>query len=238
MFLPNMQLRLSFSLLLLFFLTTATFAQPKANAQYVAQMKQGIGLLDKSMKVEQLRQAASFFNSMADEAPKDWLPPYYAAYCYTLMSFMEKQKVLKDNYLDQAQSHLDEAKKLSDKNVEITVVQAYIYQMRMQIDPAARMEEFGTLLQLTIEDAMALDANNPRIYYIQAQNAFFSVQGHGDACPMVQQAKEKYANFKPESDISPKWGAAMVDFMASVCEKTGGNAFNPTVKPEEKIEEK
>jgi tetratricopeptide (TPR) repeat protein len=198
---------------------TATKALDK-NDPYVKGMKTGIQIMDKAMNVGQLEQAANFFMDMADQRPTDWLPPYYAAYCYTLMSFMEKQKLLKDKYLDDAQLAIEQAQKIADKNSEILVVQAYIYQMRLEVNPLERMEEYGTMANLTLENAEKLNPDNPRIYYIRAQNMFFAPDAsRQDACEVVSTAQAKYVTFEPENELSPKWGVAMTDFMAYKCQE-------------------
>ena len=78
---------------------------------------------------------------------------------------MEKQKLLKDKYLDDAQFAIDQAQKIAANNSEILVVQAYIYQMRLEVNPMERMEEYGTMANVTL-DPNALptknsDRNNP-----------------------------------------------------------------------------
>lgn len=198
-------------------------ASPKTldnNDPYVKGMKTAIQIMDKAMNIGQLQQAANFFMDMADQHPTDWLPSYYAAYCYTLMSFMEKQKLLKDKYLDDAQLAIDQAQKVAAKNSEILVVQAYIYQMRLEVNPMERMEEYGTMANVTLENAEKLDPDNPRIYYIRAQNMFFAPDAsRQDACEVVSMAQAKYVTFEPENELSPKWGVAMTDFMAYKCQE-------------------
>lgn len=203
--------------------TTSTNSLNSEQDIYSNNMLQGITIMDKAMTVGELQQAAAFFEQMSEENATDWLPPYYAAYCYITMAFLEKNVVMRDNYLDQAQIYVDIAKAIDSRNAEITVLQAYSYQIRTAIDPVARMPEFGTLAVLSLEDAQLLDADNPRIYYIKAQNLFLApeIQGGGltNACPIVRIAAQKYAN-KPiqQQSLQPKWGAAMTDYMRQVCE--------------------
>jgi hypothetical protein len=205
---------------------TDTTVQHVNSDPYISNMLQGINVMDKAMSTNELQQAAAFFEQMTEENAADWLPPYYAAYCYITMAFLERNAVLRDNYLDQAQSLLDVAKHIDPQNAEIAVVQAYSYQVRTAIDPATRMPEFGTLAVLSLEDATQLDANNPRLYYIQAQNLFLAPETQGGglakACPIVRTAAQKYAlKPTPTPSILPKWGAAMTDYMNTVCEKMG-----------------
>lgn len=195
---------------------------PAEDSIYLANMKQGINIMDKAMDIGQLAQAALFFEDTADEYPHLWLPVYYAAYCYSLMAFLEKNLISKDNYLDNAQQWVERAGFLNTGNVEILIVQALIYQERVQVNPAERMSEYGTMNIITLENAEKLDPNNPRIYYLRAQNMFLTpeIAGGGlqKACPLVEIAAQKYTaqKFDPES-IQPKWGAAMTEYMLQIC---------------------
>lgn len=189
---------------------------------YYANMLQGITIMDKAMDVGQLAQAALFFEDTYDQYPLRWLPSYYAAYCYGLMAFLEKNPVLKDNYLDNAQHWLDRANQLNPNNIEIIVVQALIYQERVQVNPAERMPEYGTLSIITLENAEQLDPNNPRIYYLRAQNMFLTpeIAGGGlqKACPLIEIAAQKYAAQQNDpNSIMPKWGRVMTDYMLQIC---------------------
>lgn len=205
---------------------TTTEALSAEKDAYSTNMLQGISIMDKAMTSAELDQAAAFFEQMTEEHPADWLPPYYAAYCYVTMAFIEKNAVQRDNHLNQAQDFLDIATKIDSRNAEIAAVQAYSYLVRTAIDPQVRMPEYGTLAILTLEDAQQLDPDNPRTYYLQAQNLFFApeLQGGGlnKACPIAQLAAKKYQlhPFQPNS-IQPKWGAAMTDYMCQICAQMG-----------------
>lgn len=220
--------------------TDSTKTAKQANAAtidlttpYAKGMLTAIKIMDKARDVGQLQQAANFFMDMADTHPTDWLPPYYAAYCYTLMGFMEKQRLLRDKYLDDAQIALDLAQKASPNNDEILVVQAYIYQTRLQINANERMEEYGTMANVTLENAEKINPDNPRVYYIRAQNMFFAPEAsRTQACESVSMAQAKYATFEPENALMPKWGAAMTDFMSFKCQELYQPAT--TTQPEDK----
>lgn len=192
------------------------------DSQFSSAVKTAIDLMDKAVETAQMQQAATTFSQLADKYPTEWLAPYYAAYSYTLLSFLEKNISLKDEYLGQGQAMLDRAKALSPNNAEILVAQTYLYQMRVQVDPSNRAASYGTLAQLALEDAEKLDVNNPRIYYLRAQNLFLSPESAGGglakACFVAKIALQKYQNYPAKSEIAPKWGEAMTNYMATVCQ--------------------
>lgn len=92
----------------------------------------GIGIMDKAMSAKELSQAATFFEHMTEERPADRLPPYYAAYCYVTMAFIEKSSTERDAWLDQAQTYIDIALRIDTRNPELMVVQAYNYMIPAQ----------------------------------------------------------------------------------------------------------
>lgn len=210
---------------LLIVLTYLTFSTPllasPQDSIYVNEMKKAILQMDKAMNIDEMKLAAQSFIQLNHKNTNDWLAPYYSAYCLVLMSFMEKMSDKKDNFLNQAQTYLDIANKLSPKNPEIKIVQAYLYQMRIEANPIERLEQYGTLLNLTLEDAKELDATNPRIYYMQAQTLFLSPEyaggGLSKACPVAKKAVLLYAAKKSTNEILPKWGESMSNYMLRVC---------------------
>jgi len=191
-------------------------------SEYYANMKQGIDIMDKAMDLAQLEQAANFFTEISNEQPKEWLPPYYAAYSFATMCFLEKDRIKRDQHLDKAQTYIDRAFTIQPGNPEIMVLQAYIYQQRVEVDPTNRTEDYGTLVQVAIEDAKKLDPDNPRLHFLIAQTTFFAPESLGGgiakACPLVKTAIQKYAENKPLMDIAPKWGEALTNYMNTICE--------------------
>ncbi len=190
---------------------------------YTSDMLRVIGQMDRAMTTQELINAASQFEVIGQQAPTEWLPPYYAAYCYTVMAFMTKKDLtLKDTYLISAQYHLDKALRIDSNNVEVLVVQAYIYQMKVDVNPTNRLQEYGTLALMSLEKATTINPNNPRIYYLQAQNLFFAPPYAGGgldrACPIATIAASKYETYSSPSTLHPKWGEAMTNYMQRVCQ--------------------
>ena len=192
------------------------------DSEYFSNMKQAIAIMDVAMDKSQLQQAINFFTEISDDQPKEWLPPYYAAYCYATMCFLERDKILKDTYLNKGQSFIDRAFSIQPGNAEILVLQAYIYQQRVEIDPTNRIDDYGTLVNIALEDAAKLDPENPRLHYLIAHTTFFAPESSGGGmvkgCPLVQVAVKKYEENPPLNDIAPKWGAALTNYMQTICE--------------------
>lgn len=165
--------------------------------------------------------SANQFERIAGAEPKEWLPRYYAGLEYVYLGFTGKTEAEKDKYLDQADANLKAAEALSPDNDELAVLKAYIAQARMVVDPASRWQQYGPLFQAGLEKAKSLNANNPRIYVLEGSSLMFTPEqfggGPGTACPVLKQASEKFATFKPASDLHPNWGQKNIEPMLAKC---------------------
>jgi hypothetical protein len=72
-----------------------------------------------------------------------------------------------------------------------------------------------------METAMQQDATNPRPYLLKGQNLKYTPEQFGGGCktakPLLQTAADKFASFKPASDISPNWGMDRVNALLKDC---------------------
>ncbi len=70
--------------------------------RYLKAMESALTALRKSKTVDEMQQAANQLERITTAETSQWLPAYWATYCYINMSFMEKETVRKDQLLDQA----------------------------------------------------------------------------------------------------------------------------------------
>lgn len=221
--------------LLISFLTLVTFtavrAQPiqagpvqAGSDQYKQAMSAALGSLktqsDKTNAAE-FMTLANQFERIAGAEPKEWLPRYYAGLLYVYAGFTGKTETEKDKYLDQADVNLKAAEAVSPNNDELAVLKAYIAQARMVVDPMNRWQQYGPLFQAGLERAKSLNADNPRIYVLEGSSLMYTPEqfggGPGTACPLLKQAVEKFAAFKPASDLHPVWGRPQIEPMLAKC---------------------
>ncbi|HEX8655908.1 MAG TPA: hypothetical protein VF690_00150 [Hymenobacter sp.] len=163
----------------------------------------------------QLKQLASKFERASTVAPADWLPSYYQAYALMIVAFQSKEaEEARDKYLDQAEAALARAGKLGGDASERLVLQAYIYQARLGISPMMRSMKYSRLVTEALEEAKKHNPNNPRIYLVQANNLYYTPKMFGGgaeaAKPHYEQAKAKFAAFKPANALAPNWGERQV----------------------------
>jgi len=153
---------------------------------------------------------ANQFQRIAENETTEWIPAYYAALCTTLYSFNEKDKAKVDPVLDQAQTMIDKALKLKPAESEIWVLQGMLYQAKIMVDPMTRGQKFFMQANEAFAKAEALNAENPRLYYLKGQNMMNMPKMFGGgkeaAKPMFQKASEKFLSFKPGEMFAPNWG--------------------------------
>ena len=134
------------------------------------------------------------------------------------MAQKQKEGLEIDKYLDKTDSFIE---KLSKQNVttqdEVEVLKAQNYMMRISVDGQARWMKFSSAFEGAIAKAKEINPENPRAYMLKAQMVYYTPAQFGGgpekACPEVQQANAKFANFKPTSPIAPTWGAEQLKGM-------------------------
>ncbi|QIP12543.1 hypothetical protein G8759_07855 [Spirosoma aureum] len=194
--------------------------------QYKQAMNEAIGMMKthtEKTPAADLLATANQFERIAGAEPKEWLPRYYAGLNYVYLGFTGKDEATKDKFLDQADVNLKAAEAISSDNDELAVLKAYIAQARMVVDPMSRWQQYGPLFQAGLVKAKGLNANNPRTYVLEGSSLMYTPEQYGGgptaACPVLKQATEKFASFKPASDLAPMWGQKQIEPLLAKCPK-------------------
>jgi len=206
----------SLSLLLIGF---AGFSQ---SAEFTNGMKGLLMKMEASKSPEAFHAAANGFERIAAAEPKQWLPKYYAAYCYVMeaMNSTDKEKI--DGIVDLADAHLEAALEI-EKNDEIICLQSLCKTARINVNAMTRGMKFGPQAARLLETAGAMNAGNPRVFFLKGQSAFYTPEAYGGgkdkAKELFTKAVELYKNFKPLNDLMPTWGADDATKMLAECSK-------------------
>jgi hypothetical protein len=190
------------------FLMLTSFAQ---NEKYINAMKKNIADLDSGFKnPSYLLTLANNFERIANTEKSEWLPYYYAAFCQVNNGFMEKDKSKVDAIADKATVLISKADSLNPNNSEISCIKSMIASCHMLVDPMTRWQEYGAESSGNMQTAMTQDPTNPRPYMLKGQGLKYTPEQFGGGCktakPVLQTALDKYATFKPASEIAPNWG--------------------------------
>ena len=181
-----------------------------SNEAYQKAMSQSIEKLFQATTIPEYVEIANQFERITQNEKTEWLPLYYASYAYIMISFQEPDHEKKDAYLDQAQKDLDQALAIDPNESELHMLQGFLYPSRINIDPMARGMIYIGKMNASLDKALELNPDNPRVYYLRATMTFHMPEAYGGgatkALPFYKTAEEKFSIFKPKTDLSPNWG--------------------------------
>jgi len=187
------------------------------SAQYVSKMTETLLAMDQCQTIDDYQKIANTFEIIAAAENDKWLPFYYCAFNYALMSMQEADSDLKDLYAEKAQSAITSGLEIQPDESELYVLQAFVYYAMIQVDPMARGMEYVGLADGALSKAQELNPDNPRIYFLQGQTAFHMPAEFGGgaqaALPILKIAKEKYDNEANTDELHPKWGKEEISQM-------------------------
>ena len=178
-----------------------------ANAQ---QYEQGMSKAFATWEEGNTTEATALFERIASVEKNNWLPNYYVALVNTTATFNPANNKTAAAMLDKAQNALDNATLISPNNVEIIVLQALINTAWIVQDPMTNGMKLSAPTIALYDKAIALDPNNPRAIFGKADFEIGGAKYWGTdtkpMCEAIAKSIDLFANFKPETPFSPKWG--------------------------------
>ncbi len=181
-----------------------------SNDAYQKAMSQSIEKLFQATTIHENIEIANQFDRISQLEKTEWLPLYYASYSYIMISFQETDNTKKDAWLDQAQKYLDQAMAIEPNESELYMLQGFLYPSRINIDPMARGMLYMGKMNESLDKALELNPDNPRVYFLRATMTYHMPEAYGGgaakALPLFKTADEKFRIFKPITDLSPNWG--------------------------------
>jgi hypothetical protein len=199
-----------------------SFAQ---NEKFVAAMKKNITQIDSAFaKPDLFINLANNFERIGTSEKNQWLPFYYAALCRVNYSYMQKDPSGNDAIAEYATMLINKADSLMPNNSEISCIKSMIASMQMMVNTQQRWGQYGPISQKAMAAAMQQDPTNPRPYMLKGQGLKFTPEAFGGGCKTASTplatAMEKYAVFKPASDIAPNWGKSYTETLVKECAET------------------
>ncbi len=194
--------------------------------QYQQKMGEALGQYAQVNSVDAYKAAAANFERIAQVETTEWLPLYYHAQSYILMSFADKKasNLQKDDYLATAEESINKMITLAPNETEIFALQAFYYTAKLVIDPMNRGPKYGALTEGAIQKSLALDANNPRAKQLRLSNKIGTANFFGqDTAPYCEEAHQLLAvwdNYPVKSPFYPTWGKNQVIELINNCPAT------------------
>jgi len=181
----------------------------------------GLSILDNSFNVEGYLKSAAYFDSISGTNPDHWLAHYYTGLSYILAARNSTTDRSRDELLDKAQNSINKSVKLKSDESENYIIQAFLYQVRLLIDPQGRALNFSQKADSILKKAIEADSSNPRAFFLLANNVYYTPPvfkgGPKNALPVFLKAKDKFRSFKTGLSFLPDWGEDQNEEMIRLC---------------------
>ena len=192
------------------------------NEMYYQKMGETLGGFASCSTVDDFQDLANKFGIIANVEEEEWLPLYYEAQCYILISFMEGLSAEeKDSYLDKASYLLENMTELAPGEAEVEVLKAFYYTGSLVVNPAQRSMTTAPLIHATIARALAMEPDNPRAAFLRISNGMGTAAYFGeDTTPYCEEATnllQSWDNYSIKSSIHPNWGKEEVSGIVKRC---------------------
>ncbi len=195
-----------------------------ANERYIQKMGETLEQFNSCRNINEFQEVANQFRVIANMETEEWLPLYYEAHCYILMSFMDKTGGdAKDAYLDKALPSIEKITELAPEETEVYALQAFYFTGRLVVNPAERAMTTSPQVGAAVGKSLGLDPNNPRAKYIRLSNEIGTARFFGsDTAPYCESAGElldQWDLYELKSVIHPAWGKDLVQEIVNGCGK-------------------
>jgi hypothetical protein len=200
--------------------SVASFAQ---SDKYNAAMKKNLAQFDSAKTTADFQALSAAFERIGDTEKTQWLPYYYAGLALSTAGWMDS-KLDKDANAEKIKSLSDKAESLTTDNIdksEILTVKNMAAVQQMLVDPQNRWMTHGQEAGTYLTKAKELNANNPRVYYLEGANIFGTPEqfggGKAKAKPILEKAVSLYNAEKPKA-MYPDWGKKQAEEMLAQCQ--------------------
>lgn len=203
--------------------TAITFTVTQAQ-EFKPTLEKTFTAFDTTQNPQQKMELSNKLSLIAKKWNSEWSAHYYAAYSKAILSYTETNEEKRDAYLDEAEKERDEALALLNKkeNDETYVLAAMIANARLAVKPQNRWQKYGKLFTENLKSAQDINANNPRIYYLQGTSKFFTpkVWGGGKkaAQPYFEKAAPLFAQEGEKEITQPHWGKEANAYFLAQCQ--------------------
>ncbi|KAF0198215.1 MAG: hypothetical protein FD166_1566 [Bacteroidetes bacterium] len=200
----------------------ASFAGMSQKNEYYQAMGETLGQYATCRTVEDFQALGNRFSMIAGNEKDEWLPLYYHAHCYIIMSFMEPSDAAKkDAWLDEAEKSVNKLVAIAPGEADVFALQAMLCTGRLVVNPMERGQQYSMLSGQAIGRALGIDPSNPRARLIKLQNdmgtARFYGKDTGEYCSEAKELLAGWDSFTPKSGLHPAWGKDQAAEIVSGC---------------------
>jgi len=192
------------------------------NEKYSQKMGKTLGLFASASSVEDFQDLANQFGVIAKVETEEWLPLYYEAHSYILMSFMDQLEAsTRDAYLEKALASIENMEAIAPEEAEAHVMKAFYYTGYLVINPPQRAMSTTPLIHAAIYRALDLEPSNPRALFLRISNEMGTASYFGDDttpyCLQATELLESWDAYDIKSPIHPSWGKNETEGIVKRC---------------------
>lgn len=194
------------------------------NSQYHEKMGKSLEGFASCSTLEDYQDLANQFKVIANVEKEEWLPLYYAAHCYILMSFIPQVEAdRRYSYLETASGLVDKMSELAPGEAEVAVMKAFYLTGYLLVDPPQRAMSTSPQIHAAIARALSIEPDNPRARFLRISNEMGTASFFGEDistyCKEASKLLEEWDRYKRQSPIHPNWGKNETEGIVRECGK-------------------
>jgi hypothetical protein len=195
------------------------FNQSKSqSSSFTKNLEAAVVLLNKCQTRDQYVIAFAKMEELHKQDPSAWLPTYYASIIKARMAM--KKMGDSDQLANEAIQWLTITKALHNSD-EVLCLESIVYTSKMAVNHIFRWKVYESRIKKPLEQAIALNKNNPRPYILKANLQYkmpvFFGGGCNSARPIAQKAKLAFDQVKTDFTVMPHWGRPILDDLIKAC---------------------
>jgi hypothetical protein len=204
-------------------LVLATLTAYAQRDKYITAMNKNLARFDSVKTTEEYQSLAASFERIGDAEKTEWLPYYYSGLALLTPGWQDK-KLDKDANAEKIKMICAKADPLTKDNAdkaEVLSIRNMAATQQMLVDPQNRWMNYGQEAGAHLKKAKQLDANNPRLAYLEGASVFGTPEqfggGKANAKPILEKA---IVLFKSEQvkPMHPHWGQQQAADMLAQCQ--------------------
>ena len=186
---------------------------------YEKAMTEKIAIVEQHKTPDEFTALANDFKRIGDKEKTQWLPYYYSAFA-TIQKGRTLMREGKTEALDltagEAQKYLNLAMQLNKDSAENLILQKMIHSLKMMVKPQQRFMSEGMLAAEALSKAEKIDAQNPRITLMRAEDTYYTPEQFGGSkskgLELFQKALDQYTVYQPKTKLDPNWGKSEAEY--------------------------
>ncbi len=192
------------------------------SGRYAGAMQKNLAMFDSAKTTAQLQAVSDAFVRIGDAEKTQWQPYYFAGLALSTAGW--QKDVDADVNSPKINTLCDKAEALATTDAEKSEVYALRNMsatQQMLVDPQTRWQTSGQQATAALKKGLQLNANNPRLYYLQGMSLFGTPTqfggGKDKAKPLFEKAISLFNAEQPDG-FSPRWGKERAAAQLALCQ--------------------